>query len=83
MPLVLAIELGFEAWRLGRDLRGRLVHLDQFGLADHLDFLVDLHAAADLATLDSEQSEFLREVAFEQPGIGPPVTARVRESLES
>ena len=64
MPLVLAIELGFEAWRLGRDLRGRLVHLDQFGLADHLDFLVDLQGSGDLVPLDREECVALRKIAL-------------------
>ena len=46
IPLVLAIiEAGVQARRLGRDLRGRPVHLDQLGRADHLDLSVQLHRA--------------------------------------
>ncbi len=67
-----------EARRLGRDLRGRLVHLDQLGLADHLDFLVDLQGSRDFVPLDREERVAVRERARESL----PALAR-RERFQS
>jgi len=46
-----------------------LMDIEWSSPGDHLDFLFDLPRAANLVALNGEEGEFVREVAFKEPGV--------------